>query len=184
MARNATILKARLQIADIDRHYYETCNLTVAQHPSETAERLMVRLLAFALHAGEGLSFTRGLSTDNEPDIWRKDLRGDIELWIDVGQPEEGRIRKACQRSQQVYIYNYGGRGVESWWSQVAGKLSRFGNLSINRIAQGSTLAMASMLERHMDLQYYIDEGEITLSNEKQSINVEQQNLCDLALGV
>ena len=184
MARNATIIKASLQIADIDRHYYETCNLTLAQHPSETAERLMVRLLAFALQATEGLQFTRGLSTDNEPDIWRKDLRGDIELWVDVGLPEENRIRKACQRAEQVCIYSYGGRNANMWWEQVAGRVTRFHNLSITQLAQASTLSMASLLARHMDLQCTIDDGEITLSNEGQSISVEHQALYGLALGV
>jgi len=102
MALNATIFKAVLQIADMDRNYYRDHALTIARHPSETDERMMVRLLAFVLHAHEALSFGKGLSADGEPDLWQKDLTGAIELWIDVGQPDEKSIRKACGRAKQV----------------------------------------------------------------------------------
>ena len=104
MALKATIFKAELQIADMDRNYYHDHALTIARHPSETDERMMVRLLAYALHADETLSFGKGLSTDDEPDLWQKDLTGAIELWIDVGQPDEKRIRKACGRARQVFV--------------------------------------------------------------------------------
>ena len=95
MASNATIFKATLQIADMDRNYYADHALTIARHPSETDERMMVRLLAFVQHAHEALAFGRGLSADDEPDLWRRDLTGAVELWIEVGQPEEKRLRKA-----------------------------------------------------------------------------------------
>jgi uncharacterized protein YaeQ len=98
MALKATVVKAELQVSDMDRHYYASHNLTLAQHPSETDERLMVRLLAFALNADERLEFGKGLSSDDEPDLWRRDYTGDIELWIDLGQPDESRIRKASGR--------------------------------------------------------------------------------------
>jgi uncharacterized protein YaeQ len=104
MAPKATIVKAELQVTDMDRHYYALHNLTLAQHPSETVERLMVRLLAFALHADERLEFGRGLSDEDEPALWRRDYTGDIEQWIEVGQPDESRIRKACGRAQQVVV--------------------------------------------------------------------------------
>ena len=96
MAIKSTIFKAELQISDMDRHYYQTHVLTIARHPSETDERMMVRILAFALNADEALEFTKGISTQDEPDIWRKSLSGEIECWIDLGQPDEKRIRKAC----------------------------------------------------------------------------------------
>ncbi len=120
MALKATIFKADLQIADMDRRYYGDHTLTIARHPSETDERMMVRLLAFAMHADEALSFGRGLSTDDEPDLWRKDLTGTIEIWIDVGLPDEKRVRRACGRARQVFVYSYGGRGAELWWDQFA----------------------------------------------------------------
>ena len=113
MASNATIFKATMQISDMDRHYYEDHALTLARHPSETDERMMVRLLAFALHAHENLSFGRGLSSEEEPALWQKDLTGAIDLWIEVGQPDEKTIRQACGRAKQVCIYIYGGRGAD-----------------------------------------------------------------------
>jgi uncharacterized protein YaeQ len=118
MALNATIYKAELQVSDMDRHYYATHALTLARHPSETEERLMVRLLAFALYADERLEFGKGLSADDEPDLWRKDYSGDIQQWIELGQPDEARIRKACGRAEQVVVINYGGRAADVWWVQ------------------------------------------------------------------
>ena len=109
MAIKATICKANLQIADMERHYYQDHALTLARHPSETDERMMVRLLAFALHAHEYLEFGQGMTADDEADVWQKDLTGAIELWIDVGLPDEKLIRKACGRANQVVVYCYGG---------------------------------------------------------------------------
>ena len=118
MALKSTVVKAELQVSDLDRHYYATHNLTVAQHPSETDERLMVRLLAFALFAEERLEFGRGLSQDDEPDLWLKELTGEIDLWIDLGQPEEARIRKACGRARRAVVVTYSGRSADIWWEK------------------------------------------------------------------
>jgi hypothetical protein len=118
MASNASILKATIKIADMDRHYYEDHALTLARHPSETDERMMVRLLTFVLHAYEALSFARGVSTEEEPALWHKDLTGAIVRWIEVGQPEEKTIRRTCGRAKQVCIYTYGGRGADQWWEK------------------------------------------------------------------
>ena len=128
MASNATVFKAVLQISDVDRGYYHDHALTLARHPSETDERMMVRLLAFVLHAHEALAFGRGLSTEDEPDLWQKDLTGAIELWIVVGQRDEKSIRQACGRAKQVFIYTYGGRGADLWWEQNRAKLVRLDN--------------------------------------------------------
>ena len=125
MAPNATIYKIELQLSDMDRHYYATHALTLARHPSETDERMMVRLLAFALYADERLEFGKGLSTDEEPDLWRKELNGDIALWIDLGQPDPARIRKACGRARKVIVVNYGGRSADIWWEKSAEPLQR-----------------------------------------------------------
>src|SRR6476659_3505020 len=121
MAPKATVVKAELQVTDMDRHYYASNNLTLAQHPSETVERLMVRLLAFALHADERLEFGRGLSDEDEPALWRRDRTGEIEQWIELGQPDESRIRKACGRAQQVVVVNYGGRAADVWEQERTG---------------------------------------------------------------
>ncbi|MEO7259228.1 MAG: YaeQ family protein, partial [Luteimonas sp.] len=125
MALKATVVKVELQVSDMDRHYYATHMLTLAQHPSETDERLMVRLLAFALHADERLEFGRGLSNEEEPDLWRRSYTGEIEQWIDLGQPDESRIKKACGRAQEVIVVNYSGRSADLWWNRVAPSLTR-----------------------------------------------------------
>ena len=123
MALKATIFKVGLQVADMERGYYGDHALTVARHPSETDERMMLRVLAFALHAGPDLAFGKGLSTDDEPDLWQRDLTGAIALWIDVGQPDEKLLRRACGRAREVVVYAYG-RGVGRVVGSVQGALS------------------------------------------------------------
>ena len=125
MASNATIFKATIQIADMDRQYYQDHALTLALHPSETDERMMVRLLTFALHAHEALSFGRGVSAEEEPALWLKDLTGAIDLWIEVGQPDEKTIRRACGRAKHVCIYTYGGRCADQWWEKNLATLAQ-----------------------------------------------------------
>ena len=131
MALSSTINKISLNIADMDRHYYQSHDLTVAQHPSETDFRFMMRLVAFMVNASEPLSFTKGIDSDDEPDLWQKSLTDEIELWIDLGQPDEKRIRKACGRAKQVVIYTYHERKAKVWWQQQQQKCQRFSNLSI-----------------------------------------------------
>ena len=173
MAIKSTIYKATLQIADMDRHYYQDHSLTIALHPSETDERMMVRLLAFALHAHEALSFGNGLSTDDEPDLWQKDLTGAIQCWIDVGLPDEKLIRKACGRAQQVFIYGYGGRGADIWWEQNRAKLERLQNLTVILIPQETTQALAKLAQRGMQLQCTVQDGQVWLADGSQSVQVE-----------
>ncbi|MFA7238840.1 MAG: YaeQ family protein [Sulfuricellaceae bacterium] len=172
MALKATIFKAELQIADMERNYYHDHTLTIARHPSETDERMMVRLLAFALHAHEALAFGKGLSADDEPDLWQKDLTGAIEIWIDVGLPDEKRVRKACGRAQQVYIYSYGGRVADMWWSQNRDKLERVKNLSVINLPPESSLSLAKLAQRNMLLQCTIQEGQVWLSDQDNSVQV------------
>ena len=172
MALKATIFKADLQIADMDRRYYGDHTLTIARHPSETDERMMVRLLAFALHANEALSFGRGLSTDDEPDLWQKDLTGNIEIWVDVGLPDEKRIRRACGRARQVFVYSYGGRGAELWWDQVNAKLGRVENLSVFSLPAAPTQALGKLALRNMRLQFTIQDGQIWISDKDQVVEL------------
>ena len=139
MALKATIYKAELALADIDHNRYGDHSLTIARHPSETDERMMVRLLAFALHAGERLAFGRGLSSDDEPDLWQKDLTGAIELWIDVGLPDERSLRRACGRAARVLVYSYGGRVADLWWEQNGAKLARCENLTVVNLPLASS---------------------------------------------
>ena len=173
MALKAAICKATLQIADMDRNYYHDHEFTIARHPSETDERMMVRVLAFALHASGALSFGKGLSTDDEPDLWQKDLTGAIESWIDVGLPDEKRIRKACGRANQVYVYSYGGHGARLWWDQVSGKLERMRNLTVIDLTQNSTRALAGLASRNMQLHCTIQDEQIWLADDKETVQVE-----------
>lgn len=172
MATKATIFKADLQIADMDRNYYQTHALTIARHPSETDERMMVRLLAFARHAHESLAFSKGLSTEDEPDLWQKDLTGDIELWIDLGQPEEKRIRRACGRARQVIIYTYSGNSADIWWNKIRGSLDRLKNLTVFNLPADTVQALAGLAQRGMQLQCTIQDGQIWLADQSASVQV------------
>ena len=163
MAPKATVYKATLEVSDIDRHYYATHALTLAQHPSETDQRLMVRVLAFALHAHERLAFGRGLSSEDEPDLWRKSFTGEIEQWIELGQPEESRLRKACGRAREVVVVGYGGRAFDLWWEKNGAGLARLQNLSVLDLPPGAADALASLLVRNMDLQCLIQDGHVQL---------------------
>jgi len=170
MALKSTINKAVLNIADMNRNYYHSHSLTLAQHPSETDERLMMRLVAFALHANEDLVFTKGISTDEEPDIWQKDLTDQIVLWIDLGQIEEKRIKKACGKSAQVIIYTYQSRSAKPWWQKLESGLKRFHNLSVIEITPVSTdskpaIPIESLLQRNMQLQCNIQDNLVYLSS-------------------
>lgn len=170
MALKSTIYKAELQIADMDRHYYATHSLTLARHPSETEERLMVRLMAFGLFAHERLVFGKGLSEDDEPDLWQKDLTDAIELWIDVGLPDEREIRKACGRAQQVVVVLYGGRVAEMWWEQNHRNLLKQHNLTVLNLPETSALAQAC--GRNMSISCTVQDGQVLLSHDTGSVDL------------
>ncbi len=165
MALKSTIYKAELQIADMDRHYYADHALTIARHPSETDERMMVRLLAFALNAHERLKFCKGLSDADEPDLWRTDLTGHIVQWIDVGQPDERKLLKACGRADQVWLCVYSGRVAELWWQTMRGKLERARNLTIISLAEGVATALSKLVQRTMRLQCTIQDGQVWIGS-------------------
>ena len=172
MALKATVIKAELQLSDLDRHHYATYPLTLAQHPSETDQRLMVRLVAFTLFASERLEFGRGLSNEEEPDLWRRDYTGEIELWIDLGQPDESRIRKACGRARQVVVVNYAGRAADLWWDKNSAALARLGNLTVLDIDAASVEALAAMMDRNMRLNALIQDGELQLMGDAGTVVV------------
>lgn len=173
MALNATIFKADLQIADMDRHYYHSHALTIARHPSETDERMMVRLLAFARHAGEMLAFAKGLSDTDEPDIWAKDLTGSIMLWIEVGQPDEKRILKACGRANQVVLYTYSGNGANLWWNQISPRLQRLSNLTVINLVPPTSMELSKLAQRNMQLQCTIQDGEVWLGGDEGRVQID-----------
>lgn len=172
MALTATIRKAELQISDMDRGYYATHNLTLAQHPSETDERLMVRLLAFALNADERLEFGRGLSTDDEPDLWQHDYTGDILQWIDLGHPDESRIRKACNRSARVQAVNYGGHASDVWWQKQGKALERFHNLCVMDLPGAFVEQWGLQIQRAMRWSVLVQDTEVQLINDQMQLQV------------
>ena len=176
MAQNSTVVKAELQVSDMDRHYYATHNLTLAQHPSETDERLMVRLIAFALYADDRLEFGRGLSDEDEPSLWRRDYTDEIELWIDLGQPDDARIRRACSRADQVVVLCYSS-SCDVWWKQIAGKLTRFANLTVWQLPAETSQALAALAERSMRLQCMVQDGEIWINTDTASVPVKLATL-------
>ena len=164
MAQKATIYKVELSVSDMDRHYYETHKLTVAKHPSETDERLMVRLLAFALNAHEHLEMTKGLSTDDEPDIWQKSLSDELELWVALGLPSEKVVRQSSGKSGKVIVYSYGGRTAETWWDKIKNSTTRFDNLQVINFSETYTEALAKLASRAMKLQINIQDGDVMVS--------------------
>jgi uncharacterized protein YaeQ len=183
MALKATVHRAELQTSDLDRHYYATHTLTLAQHPSETDTRLMVRLLCFGLFAEERLEFGRGLSSDGEPDLWRRSLTGDIEHWIQLGQPEEADVRRACGRAQKVSLIGYSGRAFSIWWEKNHVALSRCENLEVIELPADAVDQLPALLERGMRLQCLIQEGEVQLMSESASVTVTPRVLQEARRG-
>lgn len=177
MAQKATIFKVTLQLADMDRNYYQDLQLTLARHPSETDERMMLRILAYALNATENLQFCKGISTDDEPDIWEKTLSGEIECWIELGLPDEKRLRKACARANKVVLYTYGGNAASLWWQGIENKLSRFDNLSVIDICAQTSEALVALVQRSMRLQCTVQDGQIWLGSADESIFIEPRRL-------
>lgn len=164
MAQNATIYKVELSVSDMDRHYYETHKLTVAKHPSETDERLMVRIVAFALNAHENLEMTKGISTDDEPDIWQKSLSGELDVWVALGLPSEKVMRQSCSKADKVVVYPYGGRTAEIWWDKIKASTTRFDNLQVTCFSEKDTGKLAKLASRAMKLQINVQDGDVLVS--------------------
>jgi len=173
MALKSTIFKAELAVADIDRSQYGDYSLTIARHPSETDERMMVRLLAFALHASDTLTFGKGLSAEDEPDLCQRDLTGVIESWIDVGLPDEKDVRKACGRARDVHVYAYGGRAVGLWWEKARARLDALERLTVSEVPIDSSRALAALAARSMRLHCTIQEGNILFGDAATSASIE-----------
>jgi len=172
MALNATIYKADLQISDMDRHYYQAHSLVLARHPSETLERLMARLLVFSCFASEELEFTRDLSEADVPALWARDLTGQITLWIEMGQPDERRILKACGRADQVLVVCYHANSP-LWWKQNKSKLTRAKNLQVWYLPAEFAARLAGLAERNMQLQCMIQDQQIWFSSGEESVQLE-----------
>jgi uncharacterized protein YaeQ len=161
MALKSTIFKADLQVADLDRGHFGDYTLTIARHPSETDERMMVRLLAFAMNAAPDLAFGRGLSTEDDPALAAIDLTGELRLAIEVGLPDEERLRKLARRARAAVLVVYGGRAGDIWWQQNAAALGRLSNLQVWRLTAEASAALAKLAERTMRLACTLQEGTI-----------------------
>lgn len=177
MAIKSTIYKANLNVADMDRGYYADHALTIACHPSETEERMMIRVLAFALRAHERLEFGRGISADDEPALWLKEYSGEISEWIEVGQPDERLLRRASGRAARVYLYTYGGRAMEVWWEKEGATISRLENLEVWAITEAQSRALAALAQRSMQLQCTIQDGQVWLNAGEESLLIEPRRL-------
>lgn len=162
MALKSTIYKAELDIVDLDRNYYATHALTLARHPSESEERMMIGLAAFALNAGERLEFSRGLGETEEPDLWQRDLSGELELWVELGHPDGRRLAKACGISKRVLVYTYSA-SPELWWGPVADSLAKWRNLEVRGFDPAETASLRGLVSRSMSLTATIQEGEVWL---------------------
>ena len=173
MAQKATIYKAELELVDMDRNYYETHRLTLACHPSETPERLMVRLLAFALNAHERLEFGKGISEAEEPDLWIRDLTGEIELWIELGHPEERTLVRALGRARRVIVYTYSAN-PDRWWDPIARRFDGEGRLSVHNVSAASARELALLARPTMSLQCSIQDGEVWVRDDREgAVRVE-----------
>ncbi len=177
MALKATIFKADVSISDMDRHYYQDHHLTIARHPSENDQRMMLRLIAFILNANEHLQFTRGLCDVEEPDLWQKSFSDEIELWVELGQPSEQRIKKGCNQSQQMTIYSYQDNSFEEWWKKEQHKLRLKDNLSLWTLSDELAQQLADLTERNMQIQATIQDGQLWLTINDQPLEVNYQKL-------
>jgi uncharacterized protein YaeQ len=180
MATKSTIFKASLQLADIDHGYYADHTLTLARHPSETDERMMVRLVALALQAhqlqdlcaGDGtLAFGAGLSDPDSPDVWLRDFTGLTRLWVEVGQPDEKPLLKACNQADHAAVYAYGAT-AEVWWRGIESKLTRARNLAVWRIPAAQAQALGQLAQRSMVLQATVQDGSLMLGGANLNLDI------------
>ncbi|MBI3284208.1 MAG: YaeQ family protein [Burkholderiales bacterium] len=176
MALKSIIYKADLNISDMDRGYYADHSLTIARHPSETDERMMIRVLAFAIHAAERLEFGKGISDTEEPDLWEKDYTDAIQLWVEVGQPDDRRLLKACGRAGQVLVYCYSNT-CDIWWKQMNSRLERAKNLRVMQVPAQQSQALEKLAQRNMQLQCTIQDGQIWISSGDAQVQIDLETL-------
>jgi uncharacterized protein YaeQ len=172
MALKATIYKANIELADMDRNYYDSLQLTIAQHPSETPQRLMVRLIAYILNAHEDLQFGKGVSDEDEAAIWQKNYSDEINLWIELGQLDEKRLKKACNQAKAVKLYCYAS-SANTWWSQIGSNLKKFERLSVEQFESSTCDALVKLLSRNMEFQCSIQDGQLWLTSGEETLLIE-----------
>ena len=178
MALSSTIYKVDLQVSDLNRNYFAGHSLTVAQHPSETRERMLVRILVFALNASEQLEFTRGLSTAEVPELWETDPTGDVTHWIELGQPSMKRINRACNRCPRVSVYGYAENRMRMWWKQNRAELSAQGRLRIVYLS-AEQLGQLDTTARSLSLQCTVQDELLWFGNAQQSLEIRPEILLE-----
>jgi len=178
VAIKPTIYKLRIALSDLERNHYDTLNLTVALHPSETTQRLIARVLAFCLNAQEDLQFTKGLSDIEEPDIWRRTLDDQTSLWIEVGEPDSERIKKATRKAKAVKVYSFNTKS-ESWWSQSQSKFG-FLNSEVVRFNAAEIEHLAGLLSRTVDWSITITGQSAYITDESNHAEVTWETLQEL----
>jgi uncharacterized protein YaeQ len=176
MALKSTINKATIHLSDMDRNYYDTIQLTIAQHPSENNRRMMIRLIAYVLNANENLQFGKGVSDEDEAAIWQINYSEEIELWIELGQLDEKRLKKACNRAKQVKLYCYG-TSVNTWWQQSKSKLNHLSKLSIESFSEETSQALEQLADRSMEFQVSIQDGQVWFTSGEQTLLIELEQL-------
>lgn len=171
MAEKATIYKVNLTLSDMDRSVYGDFNLTIALHPSETVERMMVRILAFCFRAEESLTFAKGLSSMEEPDLWLKHDNGTVLEWIEVGQPSPDRLKKASSQSQAIKVFSYG-RGMDVWWKANAAAIRALPKVEIRHFAADELQQLVALADKTMSLTVTITEATAYVSNATENVTV------------
>jgi uncharacterized protein YaeQ len=176
MAQKATIYKASVQLSDLDHNYYPALSLTLAKHPSETDQRMMLRLATFLIHGWQQPEFCKGISTEDEPDLWVKTDGGEISLWLELGLPDEKRIRKACGRAQHVTVYAYGLRNAPVWREQNQDQWRRFERLQVSYFSPESCAQLEQLTSRNMQLQATLQDGELWLGDEQLTVHLAPEH--------
>ncbi|TEW47870.1 YaeQ family protein [Psychromonas algicola] len=175
MALKPTIFKMNINVSDLDNDVYETIVLTVAQHPSETTERMVTRILAYVLNNQEFLSFTTGLSEADDPDIWAKNYSDEFLLWVDVGEPAFDRIKKAARQAKVAKVYTFNTKsGV--WWKQSQKDFATI-KAEVYQFEFEQIQQFAALVERTMDFSITITDGVFYIAANKGSCEVNLTTL-------
>ncbi|MFD2178214.1 YaeQ family protein [Veronia pacifica] len=173
MSLKSTIYKAHVNVADMDRNVYVDQSLTLAKHPSETEQRMMLRILGWCLFADENLQFTKGLCVDSEPELWKKTYCDTVELWIELGLPDEKRIKRACSLSSRVVLLTYNDNASSVWKKQSLNKLYPFANLTVINVQDEILDAAANEVERTMSIQATIEDELVWFSIGDKVISIK-----------
>ncbi|MDO6428272.1 YaeQ family protein [Thalassotalea sp. 1_MG-2023] len=176
MALKSTIYKTTIHLSDMDRNYYDTLNLTIARHPSETLIRMGARILAYVLNADPALTFGKGVSDEDEPVLWQQTLTEDITLWVELGQPDEKRVKRASNKADKVIIYGYHSP-FDVWWQQQEKKLTLFKNVQITRFDYQALAKFSELIDRTTEIQASIQDGQLWLTIGDKSLLIEHQTL-------